>query len=387
MSKAEKTKNTKTIRQMLDYNSLSVKSKHNILRTAAAIAIGLGVALVLILLTAKNPGQAVKYFLAAPFMSKAYFSHLIEVIIPLLFTGSAVCIMFSANQFNLGLEGSFYLGGLVAAVSGIYLVGNVPFISPLVGILLGGIVGAIITLIPALLQYKWNANVLVSSLMMNYICLYVGLFLLFHYFKDPASSQHSYPIGEAAGLTSFFKGTKIHSGIIIAALVTVFSYLLLYRTKTGYSLRATGQNPTFAKYSGLNVGALAVFSQLIGGFIGGMGGAVQMLGIYERFQWVDLTNFGWDGVTIAIFAKNNPKYLPLATLFIAYFRTGAWVMSFKAGVQIDLVSVFEGIMVLFLLAERFLSGTYKKMVFEDADRKRREREALEGNMDKEGAQA
>ena len=66
MSKAEKTKNTKTIRQMLDYNSLSVKSKHNILRTAAAIAIGLGVALVLILLTAKNPGQAVKYFLAAP---------------------------------------------------------------------------------------------------------------------------------------------------------------------------------------------------------------------------------------------------------------------------------------------------------------------------------
>ena len=112
-----------------------------------------------------------------------------------------------------------------------------------------------------------------------------------------------------------------------------------------------------------------------------------MLGIYERFQWVDLTNFGWDGVTIAIFAKNNPKYLPLATLFIAYFRTGAWVMSFKAGVQIDLVSVFEGIMVLFLLAERFLSGTYKKMVFEDADRKRREREALEGNMDKEGAQA
>ena len=55
------------------------------------------------------------------------------------------------------------------------------------------------------------------------------------------------------------------------------------------------------------VGGLALFSQIIGGFIGGMGGAVQMLGLYERFQWVDLTNFGWDGVTIAIFAKNNPK--------------------------------------------------------------------------------
>ena len=79
----------------------------------------------------------------APFLSRAYFSHLIEIIIPLLFTGSAVCIMFSANQFNLGLEGAFYLGGLVAAVSGIYFVKNVPVVSPLVGISLGGIIGAI----------------------------------------------------------------------------------------------------------------------------------------------------------------------------------------------------------------------------------------------------
>lgn len=388
LSKADKKNTLKPInlKKIVDFKNMSVKAKHNLLRTAAAIGIGLSVALVLILLTAENPGQAVKYFLAAPFLSKSYFSHLIEVIIPLLFTGSAVCIMFSANQFNLGLEGAVYLGGLVAAISGIYLVTEIPFISPMVGILLGGIVGAIITLIPALLQYKWKANVLVSSLMMNYICLYVGLFLLFHFFKDPDSSQHTYPISEAAKLTSFFKGMNIHSGIIIAALVTIFSYLLLYRTRIGYSLRATGQNPTFAKYSGIGVGALAVFSQVIGGFIGGMGGAVQVLGLFDRFQWVALTGFGWDGVTIAIFAKNNPKYLPLATLFIAYFRTGAWVMSFKAGVQIDLVSVFEGIMVLFLLAEKFLSGTYKKMVFEDADRKRRERQALESN-EKEVAQA
>jgi hypothetical protein len=118
-----------------------------------------------------------------------------------------------------------------------------------------------------------------------------------------------------------------------------------------------------------------------------MGGAVQMLGLFSRFQWIELLGFGWDGVTVAIFAKNNPRNLPLAALFIAYFRTGAWVMSFKAGVQIDLVSVFEGIMVLFLLAEQFLLGTYRKMIFKDADRKRKEREAIEQGNDKEGAQA
>ena len=370
-----------------DFKNMSVRTKHNVLRTSAAIGIGLAAAIALILITASEPGEAVHYFLVAPFLSRAYFSHLIEVIIPLLFTGSAVCIMFSANQFNLGLEGAFYLGGLVAAVSGIYFVKNVPVVSQLVGISLGGIIGAIITTIPALLQHKWRANVLVSSLMMNYVCLYLGLFLLFHHFKDPASSQHSYPIGSAAALTPLIPGTKIHSGLILAAVVTFFSWLLLYRTKTRYSLRAAGQNPTFAKYAGLSVGSLAVVSQLIGGFIGGMGGAVQMLGLFSRFQWIELLGFGWDGVTVAIFAKNNPRNLPLAALFIAYFRTGAWVMSFKAGVQIDLVSVFEGIMVLFLLAEQFLLGTYRKMIFKDADRKRKEREAIEQGNDKEGAQA
>ena len=140
-----------------------------------------------------------------------------------------------------------------------------------------------------------------------------------------------------------------------------------------------GKNPSFAKYSGLGVSGIALVSQLIGGTIGGMTGAVQMLGLYDRFQWTTLTGYGWDGVTMAILAHNNPKYLPLAAIFLAYFRTGAWVMSFKAGVQIDLVKVFEGVMILFIMAEKFLSGTYRKMVFADADRKRKER-AAEGSV-------
>lgn len=93
-----------------DFKNMSVRTKHNVLRTSAAIGIGLAAAIALILITASEPGEAVHYFLMAPFLSRAYFSHLIEVIIPLLFTGSAVCIVFSANQFNMGLEGAFYLG-------------------------------------------------------------------------------------------------------------------------------------------------------------------------------------------------------------------------------------------------------------------------------------
>lgn len=357
------------------FKNMSVQEKYNVMRTAAAIGIGLLVALVLILLTAKKPADAVKYFLLSPFLSLSYFSSMVERMIPLLFTGTAVCIMFSANQFNLGLEGSFYLGGFVATLSGLYILPNIPFLSPLVAILLGGITGAIITAIPALLQYKWNANVMVSSLMMNYICLYIGLFLLYAYFKDPASSQHTYPLSDASRISFIIPGTKIHWGIVIAAVLVFLAWLFLYRTRWGFMFRVMGQNPTFARYSGMGVAGIAIISQLIGGFIGGIGGATQMLGLYERFNWTALTGFGWDGVTVAIFAKNNPKNLPIAVLFIAYLRTGAYIMSYKAGVQSDIVYVVEGIMVLFLLAEQFLFKTYKKMVFKDADRKRKLDEA------------
>lgn len=368
----------------LHKNKFGVSEKYNLLRMLAAIGIGLAFSLILIFLTAKKPGEAIRYFLLSPFLSLSYFSTMIEKMIPLLFTGTAVCVMFSANQFNLGLEGSFYLGGLVSALAGIYLVPNISVVSPIVCILLGGIVGAIVTAIPALLQHKWNANVMVSSLMMNYICLYIGMYLLYNFFKDPASSQHTYPIGAAAVLPVLIPGTKIHIGILLALLIVFLMWAFLYRTKTGFTYRVMGQNPTFARYSGMKVATIAIMSQVIGGFIGGIGGATQMIGLYDRFNWVALTGFGWDGVTVAIFAKNNPKNIPFAVLFIAYLRTGAYIMSYKAGVQSDLVFVVEGIMVLFLLAEKFLSGTYKKMVFKDADRKRKIEEATATNCQKEG---
>ncbi len=353
-------------------NSISVQTRYSVLRMTVAILIGLLLATVLIVTTAKDPGKALYYFFLAPTTSITYFSYWINEAEILAIMGVAVCIMFSANQFNLGLEGSFYLGGLVSCLSGLYLVPNLTFFSPFISILLAGLVGAIITLIPALLSHKWKASVMVSSLMMNYLCLYFGMFLLFQYFKDPATSKHTYQLTDTAQLTHFVSDTKINTGIFIAAIIVVAGWAFLYHTKLGHKLRTAGQNAIFAKYAGLNVAAIAIIAQVVGGFIGGVGGGVYMLSQFERFNWTELKGYGWDGVTIAIFAHNNPKYVPIAALFIGYLRAGATVMSYKAGVQTELTSVVEGIIILFLLAERFLAGTYRKMIFAEADRKRKD---------------
>ena len=95
-----------------DFKNMSVRTKHNVLRTSAAIGIGLAAAIALILITASEPGEAVHYFLMAPFLSRAYFSHLIEVIIPLLFTGSAVCICSRRTSLTWGSKALFIWAAL-----------------------------------------------------------------------------------------------------------------------------------------------------------------------------------------------------------------------------------------------------------------------------------
>ncbi len=356
---------------------MPAQQKHSILRMAVSILIGLGLATVLILTTSDTPFKSLNYFYTAPFQNLNYFGYWMQKAIPIIFTGTAVCIMFSANQFNLGLEGCFLMGGEIAALTNIYVFPNQPVLGIIFGCIFGMLVGAIIAFIPALLDRIWNASVMVTSLMMNYICLWFSTYLLFSHFKNPKSTKNTYSWAKSPIMTIKTKIGKeylnIFISLFVALLVVFLAWLFLYRTKAGFKLRQVGQNKNFAKYVGISVPAVALLAQVIGGAIGGLGGACEIMSLYTDYSWVDLTGFGWDGVTMAVFAKNNPKNVPLAAFFIAYLRTGAMVMSFKTNIQLDLTSVVEGVIVLFLLAEKFLSSTYRKMIIAEAEREKEEK--------------
>lgn len=355
----------------------SAKTKHTVLRMFVSILIGLAVAIVFIYIASDRPLTSIKYLFTAPVTSWPYFSMWIQNTLPIIFTGIAVCIMFSANQFNLGLEGSFLMGGFVGgALANIYLFKGNVVLGIIGGCFIGGLVGGLITLIPAILERLFGASIMVTSLMMNYICLWVSQWLLFSYFKDPKTSAGSYywTTGKTPIFVSVFgKGNSkltIYWAILLAIALAVVCWVILYKTKLGFRIRMVGQNKDFSKYIGVSVPVIAIAAQVIGGFIGGVGGAAEVLSIFTSYSWQDLTGFGWDGVTMAIFAGNNPLYVPIAALFIGYLRTGAYIMSLKTGVQNDLTSVVEGVIILFLLAERFLQGTYRKMIIKEAERER-----------------
>lgn len=353
---------------------MSSAKKFDILRTVLSVLIALAISFVIIFMVSEQPVEAIKNLLVGPLTSKRNMGTVFESMIPLIFTGTGVCIMFSANQINLAGEGAFHVGGLIASCVAIKLTAT--FVSPVVSLLCAGLVGAFFTAIPAIMKITTTASEMVASLMMNYLALYFGNYILNNVIGDPKASAASYYLSDASELPTLVSGTRVHLGIIIAIAVAILGYVFLYRTKMGYELRITGENGEFAKYSGISIVKVILVSQLLGGFVAGLGGGVEMLSpIYRRFSWTSLLGYGWDAIIICTLSKKNPLYTPFAALFLAYLRTGASIMARRTDVTLEIVQITQGIIILLAVAEQFLSGYKHKLIAKEAKAALKEEEA------------
>ena len=118
----------------------------------------------------------------------------------------------------------------------------------------------------------------------------------------------------------------------------------------------------FGKYVGIGTTGIIMMSQLIGGFIAGVGGGVEMLGMYSRFQWSSLPGYGFDGVVLNILAKENPAYIPIAAFAVAYLRIGADYMYKKSDVASEIVAIIEALVIVLVAANAFLEKYHHKVI-------------------------
>jgi simple sugar transport system permease protein len=258
------------------------------------------------------------------------------------------------------------LGGFIAALIAI-LIPMATGVHIFVAVLAGTIIGGLVMIVPAVIKVKLKASEMVCSLMMNYVIMFIILHFLNNKFADRSKGEtQSYPFLKTAIISKMIPGTELSWGFVIAIIATVVVAIFMYRTRWGYSIRMIGINESFSKYSGMKVGGIIVLSQVIGGMLSGMGGAIEMLGRYNTFLWLDLPGYGWTGITVAILAKNNPVMIPLAALFISYLNRGCELMSIYAGVPAEMIDIIQAVIFLFFAAEHFLSGTRQKIVVKDA---------------------
>ncbi|MDD2970723.1 MAG: ABC transporter permease [Lachnospiraceae bacterium] len=342
------------------YTQEKLNRKFSLLRTSLAIAIGVLLSIIIILVVSDDPAASIKFLVIGPILNYNNFCGLLTMWIPIVITGLAVCIMFSANQFNLFGEGAFFFGGVVATMVALST-NMITGIHAVICIIAAAIVCGLIGVIPAVMKYKLGASEMVGSMLLNYACMNLGLFIISYFFRDPsAGTVVSEKIPKTAKIPTLLPHSDVHMGIIVAVVLVILAYIFMYHTRWGYEIRLVGQNEKFAKYAGVNIGFVLIGSQIIGGALSGAAGAMEVLGSYSRFSWTTLTGHGWDGVTLGILANRNPKYIPLAALFLAYLRKGADLMSMKTGMQTDFISVIQAVILVFLLAEQFLSKYKQK---------------------------
>lgn len=350
----------------------------SIVRGLAAILIALAVATLLIFICSEGASMgekgaqtlsALRQLLIGPaFKSSGSIStknlcDVLAAMIPIIFTGLATCVMFSANQFNMGAEGGIMLGAFITAMVAIYA--PLPAgVLPVAAVLIGAAAVGIMMLIPGLLKVRLGVSEMVCSLMLNYVVMYLIKYLLNSHLSDKSKGQvMSYEFQSHSAIPQLIEnGSKLSWGFIIGLVFVVIIALFMYRTRWGYAIRMIGINQDFAMYSGMKVGTVIVLSQVLGGLLAGMGGGIEMLGRYTSYSWTALPGYGWTGITVAILAGNNPVFVPFAAFFIAYLNKGCSLMSTYCNVPSQLIDIIQAVIFLFFAAEQFLSGYRQKLV-------------------------
>jgi len=341
--------------------------KHfRLIRTIIAILIGMVLSVFLIYVVSKTPGYSIYQFFLGPLLTFSRFANILENAAPLIFCGVALSISFQARQFNIGAEGAFFLS---AAVGTAFAVSTQMPIYLHIPLILGiaGITGALWGFIPGFMKAKWGASELVSSLMLNYVAYFLGLYLINYHFRDKtAGFLVSFRLAETALLPKIVPNTRIHLGVVLALLFALWGYYLLFHTKLGYEIRTTGFNKHYARYAGINAFKVVIMAQVLMGFVAGIGGMTEIMGIHERFRWQVSPGYGWDGVIVAIIGRSHPLLVVCAALFLSYLRVGGQVLNLQSDVPAELVMVIQSIIILLVTAEAFLFQWRYRLTLKEA---------------------
>lgn len=335
-------------------------------KMALIIAIACGLVSLIVFAVSEDPWNAIYNFFVGPFTTLRRAGNIVEAASPLMFTALGVIIIFGAGQFSMISEGSFFIGTAGAMIVAISC--QLPSgIHPVVAILFAGILGMLVALIPALLKMKWDVSELVTSIMLNYVVQFFVIYLVTYYFRETESSSLcSVLFQDSATLSVIMDGTRIHAGVVLGVVICVVMWIILYRTSFGTALRITGDNGLFAKYTGLKVTGIMVAAQGIAGFIAGIGGGAELLGMYTRFKWTSTPGYGWTGIVVALLARRNPLFVPLAAAFIAYMNVGADIMARNSDVGREMVDIIQGVMMLLIAADALLQGWRQRMIVKAA---------------------
>ena len=342
---------------------------------------------IVVLIIGANPIQTYKLLIGSAFSWPDGIGYTLFYATPLIFTGLAVAVAFRCGLLNIGAEGQLYVAAFAAAWVGIEFGGiavqapggpminspiaNLPMLILLplcciAAVVAGGIWGGI----PGLLKAKFGSHEVINTIMLNFIAIaLVSYFTQYHYKIPGDAIMQTAPVSGSAHIArlgKFIPGLPeripLNLAFILAILACVFVYILLWKTKWGYEIRATGANPSAAEYGGISVRKQIILAMAISGALAGMVGINEVLGYRYRYYDGFSANYGFVGIAVALLGRNHPVGVFLAAiLFAILLRGGIFVDAYTVHVSKDIVDMLQGIIIVFVAAEAMFRGPIKKL--------------------------
>ena len=321
----------------------------NLTLPLAAIAATLVLCGGLIALAGANVFEAYTVLFASALDSKFNIVETIVKAAPLVLTGLAVAVAFRAKFWNIGAEGQFLLGAMAAVFVGTQE--SLPSWSlvPLM-ILCGILAGGLWAVLPAILKTRFKVDDVVTTLLLNFIIFYAMMALLDGVWKDPLSGYPDSPdILFEAEYPILLSASRLHLGVLLAAIAAVLIWWMMRFTTLGFAIRAVGENPRAAAYAGHNITRVVILTALISGGLAGLAGVGEAAGLHFQVMAGISTGYGYTGIVIAMLARLNPLGVVPSALFFAVIITGAEAMSRATGVPVFLADVIQGTALMTML--------------------------------------
>lgn len=314
--------------------------------------------LVLFTLLGVDPWQALVTILYKPVADTYGIAELAVKATPILLCAIGLSVVFKAQIWNIGAEGQLLMGGLFGSYMALQFLDNDSgYVLP--AVLLAGMAGGLFWAgIAAILKVQFNTNEILTTIMMNYIALNILLWAVHGPLKDPEGFNfpESAMFSQSALLPVLIEDTRVHFGLALALLAVVAVWVLMARSFAGFQIRVMGLDRSAAKLSGFREKRLTFFALLLSGGLAGLAGVGEVSGPIGQLIPSISPGYGYAAIIVAFLGRLHPLGIVLATLLMALLYMGGEMAQIELGLPLALTSLFQGLLLFYLLACDVLIG-------------------------------
>ena len=305
--------------------------------------------------------------------SLAALSETLTAAVPLVLAGLGIGLAFRAGLFNIGAEGQIIVGGLATVIVAFSLTGLPVYLHLPIALLAGSLVGGLYGGFAGLLRAGTGAHEVISTIMLNLIAIRLLDWLLRQSFiqkpgrSDPIS-RNILETAELPRLLSFIDGNlRLHAGLFVMLAAVGLVWWLLFRSRLGFALRMTGENPDAARYAGVRSGLSVVIAMTLAAGLAGLAGACQITGVLGRASPGFSAGIGFDAIAVALLGRSHPLGILLAGLLFGALEAGGRQMQVDAGVSIDLISIIQALIIVFVAAPLLIRRVLPARLYAKSD--------------------